>query len=45
MYGKVGMDTAQSDEKVIFERADGLFRRIHAMGVGQNEQKINIFVA
>ena len=34
MHGKVGMDTAQSGERVIFERANGLFRLIRAMDVG-----------
>ena len=45
MHGKVGMNTAQSGEKVIFERVDVLFHSIRAMDVGRDELKINFVVA
>ena len=45
MHEKFGMDTAQSSNKVIFERVDGLFYCIFAMDVGRDELKINIVVA
>ena len=44
MHGKVGMDTAQFDKRVIFERANGLFRLIRAMDVEWDALKRNIFV-
>ena len=44
MHGKVGMDTAHSGKKLIFERADGLFRRICAMGVGRDDLERNFVV-
>ena len=45
MRGKVGMDTAQFGEIVIFECADGLFRSVRATDVGLDELKINFVVA
>ena len=45
IHWKIGMDTAQSGKKVIFEHADGLLCRICTMDVGWDKLKRNFVVA
>ena len=45
MHWKVWVNAAETGQKVIFERPNGLFGSIHAMDVRRDELKRNVVVA